>query len=147
MKKFTFKYTKILWVLTILLLIILLSGVAFNIYNLVKFWHLGIQNNISQILLALVNLTLLVFCLSLIFMRNYTITSEHLLTRFGILKFKVPLKDITEVIIYEKQKKLVVYFADTKYTVIIIDEKEYDNFADALKENNPLIYISKQSQN
>ena len=147
MKKFTFKYTKILWVLTILLLIILLSGVAFNIYNLVKFWDTGLQNNISQILLALVNLTLLVFCLSLIFMRNYLVTSEHLFTRFGILKFKVPLKDITEVIIYEKQKKLVVYFADTKYTVIIIDEKEYDNFADALKENNPLIYISKQSQN
>ncbi len=146
MKKFTFKYTKVLWLLTILLLIISLVGVGFNIYNLVKFWNNGITNNISQILLILVNLTLLVFCLSLMIARNYTITNDFLFTRFGILKFKVKLLDITEVIFYEKQKKLVVYFADAKYTVIIIDEKEYDSFADALKEKNPLIYISKQIQ-
>lgn len=146
MKKFTFKYTKVLWLLTIALLLIALAGLAFNIYYLVQFWSAGISNLISYFLLILINLTLLVFCGGLMFFRNYTISKEHLFTRFGILKFKVKLLDITEVIIYENLKKLVVYFADAKYTVIIIDQADFDKFASALKENNPAIFITKKSQ-
>ncbi len=147
MKKFTFKYTKMLWTLTIALLMIALAGVAFNVFNLVKLSEFGEKNIVTYSILLAVNVALLVFCLSLLFFRSYEISDEFLTTRFGILKFKAKIKDVVEIIIYENQHKLVTYFADAKYSVIIIDENDYDAFCDAIKEKNPSVCVSKKSQN
>lgn len=146
MKKFTFKFTKTLWVLSVVLLLISLFGMVWSIINLVKGWGFGAKSIISNALLIIVDLALFIFCVSLTFFKSYTVTDEYLFTRFGLLKFKIKLSDITEVTVFEKQKKLVVYFSENKYTVIIIDEDEHDAFANALKEKNSLIYISKKIQ-
>ncbi len=146
MKKFTFKYTKTIWSLIAILLIISLIGTGTGIFNLVTLWDLGAKNIVTYSILTVVNLLLLAFCVCLIFFKSYTIDDERLSTRFGMLKFKVKLSDVTEVTIFEKQQKLVVYFSGGKYTVIVIDEKEFDDFCDALKEKNPSIYVSKKSQ-
>lgn len=146
MKKFTFKYTKTIWALIAILLIISLVGTGTCVFNLITLWDLGAKNIVTYSILIVVNLLLLSFCVCLIFFKSYTIDDERLSTRFGMLKFKVKLSDITEVTVFEKQKKLVVYFLEAKYTVIIIDEEDFDDFCDALKEKNPSIYVSKKSQ-
>ena len=81
----------------------------------------------------------MIFVLSVIFYGRYVIKDGELIQYFGFLKTKTPLKEIVEITHFKKSDKLVVYFSDRKYTIIVIDKQYYEPFILVVRTENPSI--------
>ena len=98
----------------------------------------------SYILVIAVAVAVSVVCVSVIAFSYYIVTDSNLVLALGVIRSKTPLKNVTEVTYFKKQKKLVLYYADNdnspeSYTVIVIDDKHIDGFVTALRKANPKI--------
>ena len=145
MKKFRFKYSPTVWVLLIAVLLFSVGGLVWNIFNLVELYSFKKTINIiSYALIILITFLLTVFVLSVIFYGNYVIKGETLLVYFGFFKTKYKIEDIVCISHFKKSNKLVVYFAEQTYTVIVIDQSFYDDFVLSIRKINPkIIYDTK----
>ena len=86
----------------------------------------------------------IVFVLSVFIYGRYTIKKHALYTYFGFIYTKTDIKDIVQITHFKKSDKLVVYFADQKYSVIVISPTEYELFILELRKENPkIIYTSE----
>ncbi len=145
MKKFRFKYAPSVWILLSIVLLLSVAGLSWNVFNLVEF--LSLSNTfklISSAIVTLICFFLTAFVLSVIFYGNYVIKGEYLYTFFGFFKSKYKINDIVCVSLFKKSNKLVVYFAEQTYTVIVIDPNLYDEFVISLRNvNQKIIYDTR----
>ncbi len=138
MKRFKFKYSGILYFLMALVLMLSLAGTGWNIYNIVYF----IDNALSVFLYsvtAILSLFIFVLDISVLTYGSYTVDGEYLTAHFGLIKSKSKISDVVEVTHFKKTNKLVVYFSEGAYTVILISPTLYDEFVKALRDNNKKI--------
>ena len=140
MKSFKFRYSLTVWILLAVVVVSSAIGLAWNIYNVIFYNTVDAFKTASYIIIALLTLALLILSLSIILYGKYVIKKEHLVSYFGFIKTKILLTDITEVVHFKKSDKLVAYFKDDSFTVIVISPEEYSNFVIALREVNPQIY-------
>ncbi len=145
MKTFRFKYTPTVWVLLIAVLILSASGLGLNIFNLVELYSLANTFKlISYAVIVFITLCLSIFVLSVIFYGKYVIKGQTICVCFGFFKSKYKIDDIVCFSLFKKSNKLVAYFADQTYTVIVIDESFYDDFVLSVRKINPkIIYDTK----
>ena len=130
MKKFRFKLNKISITLLILGGLLSLTCIGWNIFNITEYFRVGLDATlklISYILVIAVAVAVSVVCVSVIAFSYYIVTDSNLVLALGVIRSKTPLKNVTEVTYFKKQKKLVLYYADNdnspeSYTVIVIDE-------------------------
>ncbi|MBO7344774.1 MAG: PH domain-containing protein [Clostridia bacterium] len=139
MKSFKFKYSTAVWVLLFLVLILSAVGICWNVFNLITFFNESTFKAVSYSLIILLTAFMLVFVLSVIFYGKYAIKDGFLVQYFGFLKTKTPISEIVEITHFKKSDKLVVYFADQKYTVIVISPEFYEQFILAIRKVNPKI--------
>jgi len=127
----------------IIALILSLFGFAVNIYRLINFSDATVFNYISVILMLLVTVLLTVIIISVLISSNYILTKEKLISKFGIVKSDILLKNITSLVHFKKTDKLVIYF-DDKYSVIVVKKEWYDDFIKTILQYNPkIVYDSK----
>lgn len=145
MKKFRFKYAPSVWALLMLVLLLSVGGLVWNIFNFIEFYSFkNTFNLVSYAIIILITLFLTIFVLSVIFYGNYVIKSEFLYVYFGFFKTKYKIEDIVCISLFKKSNKLVAYFAEQTYTVIVIDESFYDDFVLSIRKINPkIIYDTK----
>ena len=136
---FKFHYSSVLWVMLILVITLALTGLVWNAYNLIYFINSGIDKIISYSLIVLATGALGVIAFSVAFFGRYVIKDGLLVTYFGVFSSKVDVNEITEVVHFKKSNKLVVYFADQKFSVVLIAPEKYDDFVIALRDKNPKI--------
>ena len=139
MKSFRFKYSTAVWVLLAIVLILSAVGIVWNVFNFMTFLEESTLKSISYALIVLLTAFLLIFVLSVIFYGRYVIKDGELIQYFGFLKTKTPLKEIVEITHFKKSDKLVVYFSDRKYTIIVIDKQYYEPFILVVRTENPSI--------
>ncbi len=139
MNGFRFRYSKSVWVLLIIALLLSALGVGWNVLNLVTFLNEGVLKVVAYSLIILLTTLLFVFVVSVMVYGRYVVKDGNLIQYFGLLANKTPLSDIQSIIHFKKSDKLVVYFKDAKYTVIVIAPAEYDDFINCLRKNNPSI--------
>ncbi len=144
MKKFKFSYSVLVKVLLAIVLLLSLAGLVWNVFNVVEFIKISTFKGIVYILLVLLIAILVIITLGIIFYGTYVIDGDTLYSYFGVIKTKANIKDMVEIAHFKKSNKLVVYFKDAKYTVIIISPTLYDEFIKAIREVNPqVIYETK----
>lgn len=144
-KKFKFKYSKTVWVLLVVAMILTAIGAVWNIYNAVTLKSVGSFKKISYIIVAVICFAIFVTCLSMAVYGRYVVKDKYVYCRFGYVFTKYEIKDIVEIKLFSKTQKLVVYFKDLTFTVIVIDKSKYDEFISAVKEHGGRIeYSSKQ---
>ena len=78
-------------------------------------------------------------------MVDFSIPAELFLAGFFVFfKAKYKIKDIVCISLFKKSNKLVVYFLEQSYTVIVIDENLYDDFVLSLRKvNQEIIYDTR----
>lgn len=145
MKKFRFKYAPSVWVLLIAVLLFSVGGLIWNIFNLVELYSFKKTINIiSYAIIILITCALTIFVLSVIFYGNYVIKGDFLYVYFGFFKTKYKIEDIVCISLFKKSNKLVAYFKEQTYTVIVIDESFYDEFVLSIRKiNQQIIYDTK----
>ena len=145
MKKFRFKYAPSVWVLLAIVLLLSVAGLIWNIFNLLEF--LALNNSfkvVSSAIISIVCLFLTIFVLSVLFYGNYLIKGDFLYNNFGFFRSKFKVEDIVCISLFKKSNKLVTYFLDQTYTVIVIDENLYDDFVVSLRKvNQKIIYDTR----
>ncbi len=145
MKKFRFKYATSVWILLVVVLLLSVSGLVWNVFNFVEFYSLNDKFKlISYAVIIVLCLFLTIFVLSVIFYGNYVIKGENLYTYFGFFRSKSKIEDIVCVSLFKKSNKLVVYFKEQTYTVIVIDEALYDEFILSIRKiNQKIVYDTR----
>lgn len=144
MKKFTFKYTPTVWVLLSVVLGLTLAGIGFNVFNLVNYIPSGTTNTvIYSVIIALVSV-LMIIDISFMVGGRYLVKDKVLFVCFGFFKSKISLDDVRAVVLFKKSNKLVLYYGQDKYTVIMIADTLYDDFVSAVRKENKKILFSTE---
>lgn len=139
MKKFNFKYSSLLWTMLILVLCLSGAGAGWNVYNAVYFMPIsGLQGGL-YILISLLSFAVFVLAISMMVYGCYTVKDGYLISNFGLIKSKSKISDVIEITHFKKSDKLVIYFKEGAFSVIMIAPKNYDDFVLSLREVNPEI--------
>lgn len=137
MNNFKFAYGKGVWILLSLAIPLSLAGLGWNIYNLVYFAAEGIYKILAYGLSVLICAALSAFCISVAVYGRYVFKNGCLYLHFGFVYTKTDTKDIVRITHFLKSDKLVMYFKDAKYSVVVIAPELYKEFAQTVKTFNP----------
>ncbi len=144
MKKFKFEYSTLTYVLLGIVALATAVGGAWNVYNLIEFSYMGALKIVLYSLVVVLCFAVTVCALAVIFYGKYEITQDKLICRLGVFRTAIPVKDLKRLTHFRKSNKLVAYYKD-KYTVIVINEKEYEDFILTLREINGNIEYDVQT--
>ena len=144
MKSFKFRYSIAVWILLGLLIALSVAGLIWNIYNVIAFWGNDWLKVATFTAICALALVLIVFGVSVSVYGRYVVKGGTLISYFGLLKTKYDIEDIVEITHFKKSNKLVTYFNDQTFTVIVIDQNEYTDFVMAIREVNPKITYDTQ---
>ena len=144
MTKFRFKLPPTIWVLLSVVLALAIAGLGLNIFNLINYIPSGAMATVIYSIIIVLVSALLVIDLSIMLGGKYSINNATLFTHFGIFKSKIEIKEVSGFVYFKKSKKLVLYYGTNKYTVIMIDEGQYDDFVLALRKVDKRITYNTQ---
>lgn len=142
MKKFNYFFTNLIKVLIICAIILSVIGLGWNIFNLVCYLYEGAIKIISYSIIIALNLVLLLFTISILLFSRYEIDDKNICCRFGFITSKRKITEITQISLFLDKEKLVVYFDDKKYTIIIINPLKFDEFVETLRNFGHKFYYS-----
>lgn len=146
MKTFRYKHTALIWALLSVVLALSIGAIIWNTISLVKDTGLS-TNTLSYALIIVSGALLSAFTLSVMLNSKYVIKDGVLVLKFGVIPTKLKIDEIVQFTHFKKSDKLVAYFSDAKFTVIVIKNEQYDNFVNAVREINPKIIYDSTSQN
>ena len=144
MKSFKLKYSPLIWLLLSLVIVLSLCGLAWNVFSMIEFLGLNITKVISAGILSVLCLALVIFSLSIVFYGKYIVKGNYLVSYFGIIKSKIDIGDITHVIHFKKSDKLVVYYGEKSFVIILVSPVFYEEFTLSLREvNKSIVYDNR----
>ena len=120
MKTYKFKLSKIALLLSILAIILSLGGIALTVYRIIKIGFTSFTVGVQHVVMLIVCVALLVVFISLLIRSYYKITDKEIILKFGVIKSVFKIEEITSVHLFTKTNKLVVYFKNETYTVIVV---------------------------
>ena len=75
---------------------------------------------------------------------SYSLKKGNLYVRFGFFVSKTKVSDVIGITHFKKSDKLVIYFKDQTFSVVVIAKEKYDDFVLILRELNKSIFFSSQ---
>jgi hypothetical protein len=146
MKKFKYKFSKLITILIFVGLAFCIVGFCLNLY-------LNITNGTSSAadpiypiiqytLLYFVTVVLFVLLVSFLVKSYYAVTEKYFITNFGFVKSKYNIELIETISLDRTTNKLAITFEDTSFINVVVNETWYNDFVDALLAANPKIEYS-----
>ena len=144
MKKFRFKYSPLVWVLLAVVLALAIAGLVWNVLILIDCLPLGATKLTINVVLVVINALFLAFVVSVMVYGKYVVKEDKIVCYLGIVRSTYKIKDVVEITHFKKSDKLVVYFDNSNYTVIVIKPTLYDKFILAVRDKNKrIVYDTK----
>ena len=141
MKTYKFKLSKVAALLSALAIILSLGGNALTVYRIIKIGFTSFTVGVQHVVMLIVCVALLVVFISLLIRSYYKITDKEIILKFGVIKSVFKIEEITSVHLFTKTNKLVVYFKNETYTVIVVKENWHKDFIDdLLSKNDKIVY-------
>ena len=140
-KRFKYKFTPTMLALAYAVLVLCLVGIVVSVWRIMQFGIGGFSDALKSPFLIAVCVLCIVIVVAMLFKSEYTVDATHYTTRFGIIKSKFLIKDVTSLVLNTDQRKLTVYFGE-QYAVLSIDPTLCDAFISALREVKPSIDFS-----
>lgn len=141
MKTYKFKLSKVAALLSALAIILSLGGIALTVYRIIKIGFASFTVGVQHVVMLIVCVALLVVFISLLIRSYYKITDKEIILKFGVIKSVFKIEEITSVHLFTKTNKLVVYFKNETYTVIVVKENWHKDFIDdLLSKNDKIVY-------
>lgn len=139
MKSYKFKFSKLVLVLIGLAIAAALAAVAYTIYRIYLYGFSSPLLVIQHVAVLIVAALAIVIFVSLLIRSVYKITDTQIILWFGIVKQTFKIADIESVHLFTKTNKLVIYFKDDKYTVIVVKPEWYNEFTKEILARNDKI--------
>ena len=146
MKKFKYKFTKLITALIYVGIALSVAGFGINLYYCIANGIKGAADPIYPILqytlMFLVTITLTVLLLSVLVSSCYIIDGKYFKTKFGFIVSKYDVENIDSIVDNKKTGKLTVTFANGEFMVIVVKQEWYNDFIEALLAANRKIEYS-----
>ncbi|MGN1373484.1 MAG: hypothetical protein ACI4VK_05525 [Candidatus Coproplasma sp.] len=146
MKKFKYKFTKLITALIYAGIALSVAGFAINLYYCIATGINGAADPIYPILqytlMFLVTIGLMAILISVIADSCYIIDGKVFKTKFGFIVSKYDVEKIDSIVDDKKTGKLTVTFDDGQYMVIVVKQEWYNDFIEALLAANRKIEYS-----
>ncbi len=139
MKSYKFKFSKLVLVLIGLAIAAALAAVAYTVYRIYLYGFSSPLLVIQHVAVLIVAALAIVIFVSLLIRSVYKITDTQIILWFGIVKQTFKIADIESVHLFTKTNKLVIYFKDEKYTVIVVKPEWYNEFTKEILARNDKI--------
>lgn len=150
MKRFKYKFSKLVTVLIYVSIALCFVGTGINIYSIatgdIKSAANPVYPIIQYVLMFLIPAVLLVLLISLLISSYYSVDEKYFKTSFGIIKSKYEISEIETVMLDRTTNKLTVYFKNNSFIVVVVREEWYNEFIDALCSANKNIEFSIKSK-
>ena len=139
MKSYKFRFSKLVLVLIGLAIAAALAAVAYTVYRIYLYGFSSPLLAIQHVAVLIVAALAIVIFVSLLIRSVYKITDTQIILWFGIVKQTFKIADIESVHLFTKTNKLVIYFKDDKYTVIVVKPEWYNEFTKQILARNDKI--------
>lgn len=145
MKKFRYKFSKLILALIYVGIALCVAGFAVNLYFCISTGIKGAEDPVYPILqytlMFAVSIALFVILISILSSSFYIIDEKCFKTQFGLIVSKYDISSIDSIVNDKKTSKLTVTFADESYIVIVVKQEWYEDFIEALLAvNNKIEY-------
>ncbi len=147
MKKYRFHYSPIVYALMVLVLLAAGAGIVLNVLRCIsREFDVSTWNVLTVAIMFLTCTLLIVVVLSLFIRTDYTFKGAKLTIHYGIIKNEIALAAATEIVFYKKTEKLVLYYDEDKYVVILLKPEKHEEFiATCRAANENLRYDTRTS--
>lgn len=139
MKSYKFRFSKLVLILIGLAIAAALAAVAYTVYRIYLYGFSSPLLVIQHVAVLIVAALAIVIFVSLLIRSVYKITDTQIILWFGIVKQTFKIADIESVHLFTKTNKLVIYFKDDKYTVIVVKPEWYNEFTKEILARNDKI--------
>lgn len=137
MKKFKYRFSPLIWILLSLAMLIAVCTAVINVLQIIDYVNKGLQLDYTKLIVVFIAILFFAFIIVVILNSNYEITQTELKTRLGFIVTGVKLKDIQEIVLFVKDKRLSVIFKDEEFTNIVISPLLFDDFIKSIKATAP----------
>lgn len=139
MKTYNFRLSKLVLALLIAALAASFGGIGFTAYRIYRLGFSTVLLGIQHVVILIACVLLIVILVSILIRSCYKITDKEVLLWFGIIKSAYKIADIESVHLFTKTNKLVLYFKNERYTVIVVKPEWYNDFIKELLSKNSKI--------
>lgn len=139
MKTYKFKLSKAAVILTIAGVLLGLGAIGFTVWRIYRTGFSEPLYIIQHVVLLLVGTIAIVIFASILIRSVYKITDKEIVLWFGIIKSTFKISDIESLHLFTKTNKLVIYFKDEKYTVVVVKPDWYNEFCKEILARNEKI--------
>ena len=140
-KYFKFRFTPLMLILAIAVLVLFTAGIALSIWRIVKDGIHGFGDVLKSPFLIAICLFGIVVVTSILIRSRYIVTKDIFVTQFGIIKSKFTIQNFTSVLLDTDSKKLTVYMGE-EFFVVSTDPAWNNDFVQALREAKPDLEFS-----
>lgn len=151
MKKYKYKFTPLVIVLLIALLVIAVCCIGLNVYrlvdNILKNNEINFYSWISYAVIILLSIIAIVLVISIFAKSYYEITKKAVILRWGLIKNEIDLKTVKQIKLSAVNHKLELIFEDESFFVILTNELWFEEFVDEIKQKRPQIVFVQDSVN
>ena len=140
-KYFKFRFTPLMLILAIAVLILFTAGIALSVWRITKEGIHVFNDVLKSPFLIAICLFGIVVVVAMLIRSRYIITKDTFITQFGIIKSKFPVQDFTSVLLDTDNKKLTVYSGE-QFFVVTTNPEWNNDFVQALREVKPDLEFS-----
>lgn len=137
--KFRFRLNALTVILLVAVTVLCGYGIVLNVLTLSE-KHLDTLKIVLNALLIILNLALLFTVFSVFAFGKYSVLDEGIVLRLGIFKVIYPKEQLHSIKLFSKTQKLVLFFDDGKYTVIVINPNKYQAFVKEVQDKFEKVY-------
>ena len=139
--RFKIKFPKsILWI-CVAIYALCGVGVGISVWRMVRFGVGTFFDVLKYPFLSVVCLLCVVIVTSVLIKSEYIVDEQFLISKFGVVKSKFSIKEITSIVLDSDAKKLTVYFGE-QFTVLSVMPEWNEDLSRALLKVNPDIDYS-----
>lgn len=149
MKKFKYAFPRVTFILIIVGLAVCLAGFIVNLYVCIT---QGISYAVNPflplilyILMFFVSIVAGGLLTSVLCSSYYAVDKKSIMTAFGFIRSNYDLKQAEVIVLDRETNKLLLYFNDESYIVVVITPAQYPDFVQAVIDNNPSVEYAIQS--
>lgn len=117
------------------------GGIAFTIFRILKYGFSSPQLIIQHVVLLIVSPLAIAIFAAILIRSAYKVSDKEIVLWFGFIKSTYKIAEIESIHLFSKTNKLVIYFINDKYTVIVVKPEWYNEFTkDILSRNSKIRY-------
>ena len=139
MKTYKFKLSKAAVILTIAGILLGLGAIGFTVWRIYRTGFSEPLYIIQHVVLLLVGTIAIVIFASILIRSVYKINDKELILWFGFIKSVYSIQEMESIHLFTKSNKLVIYFKDERYTVIVVKPDWFNEFTKDLCSRNSKI--------